>query len=500
MVSDKAWLVGAGPGAPALLTVRGAELLARAELVLHDAEVSPELLALAASAELRLAPASAAELTSLVLEASRAGRRVVRLISGDPLFSASGVAEARALRRAGLELEVVPGVAVELGASSAAGLALGYPGGPRSAAALVSAGPPSPGELAGLARAARSFCARLEPGELDAAVAALLASGRASSELAALVTRGTLPSQRVVTAPLGELARAARAAELAAPLVLVLGDAVRARGELRTFDAQPLFGQRVLVPRPLAQSSVTAAAIRARGAEPVMFPVIEIVAPPDPAPLARALDELCRYDWVLLTSVNGVERVMAALRAAGRDARAFGAARLGVIGPRTGAALRAHGLAADLVADEYVGEGLARALLARGVGRRVLLARALHARDALPESLRAAGAEVEVVAAYETRPVPLSRAAELVERLERGALEIVLFTSSSTVSSTAELLGARAAELLATVTVASIGPVTTETLRARGVRVDVTAEEYTVDGLLDALEAHFRGRAAAPPL
>jgi len=252
--------------------------------------------------------------------------------------------------------------------------------------------------------------------------------------------------------------------------------------------ARPLAGKRVLLLRPAEQAADTAEALRARGADPVVFPVIEISDPGDPEALLGAVRALAGYDWVVFTSVNGVRRCFAALDRAGVG---FTAARVAAIGSRTAQAVEAQGHRVDLVAPEYVAEQLAQALLERGPPRRVLLLRAQTAREVLPELLRAAGTQVDVVAAYETRPVPVERAAAFQALFLRGAVDVVLFTASSTVTAALDLLGPGAAERLGRVTVASIGPITGETLRARGIRADVTATEHTLPGLLEALEAHF---------
>jgi uroporphyrinogen III methyltransferase/synthase len=243
------------------------------------------------------------------------------------------------------------------------------------------------------------------------------------------------------------------------------------------------------VPRPAEQGRVTAAAIRARGANARLLPAIEIRDPADPVPLRRAIAELSSFDWVLFTSANGVTRFTRALSAAGLDARAFARAKIGAIGPKTATALESFGLRADALAEEFIGEGLARAVLAEGVPKRVLLARAQVARDALPDLLREAGALVEVVPVYETVAADTGEA--LRAHFERAEIDVALFTSSSTVNAVVDTLGPQAAELLSRVTVASIGPITSQTLRERGVRADVVATIFTVDGLLDALEKHF---------
>jgi uroporphyrinogen III methyltransferase/synthase len=247
----------------------------------------------------------------------------------------------------------------------------------------------------------------------------------------------------------------------------------------------------VVIPRAVEQARDTAAALRERGASPVLLPMIEIAPPSDPARFSRAVAEMSRYDWVLFTSSNAVEQLRLELDRLSADARLFGAAKVGVVGPKTADALLRLGIKADVVAQEFVGEGLAAALLAEGVPRRVLLLRALSARDALPDALRAQGSTVDVVVAYETKPLQ-SSGAELAQRIDSGRADAILFTSSSTVSSTLEALGPNAKELLGRLTLCSIGPVTTKTLQKVGLVPSVQARVYTVEGLLDALEEHYR--------
>jgi uroporphyrinogen III methyltransferase/synthase len=225
--------------------------------------------------------------------------------------------------------------------------------------------------------------------------------------------------------------------------------------------------------------------------------VIQIVPPADPQPLAAAVAAAGSYDWLVFTSANAVDCVFRALDEQALDARTLGAAKVAVIGPKTGAALRRYGVRADLVADQYVGEALAQKLIDQGPFRRVLLARAAGAREALPKALRDAGARVDVVAAYETHPVTGEQADELRSCFEQGKVDVAMFTSSSTVTSLVEALGERAGELLSGVVTASIGPITSGTLREQGLRIDVEATEFTVEGLLDALARHF-GPTASP--
>jgi uroporphyrinogen III methyltransferase/synthase len=255
----------------------------------------------------------------------------------------------------------------------------------------------------------------------------------------------------------------------------------------------------VLVTRAGEQAGSAAALLREEGADVLVVPTIAIAPPGDPAPLAKAIGELRAgaYAWVAFTSANGVERTWQAIEAAAGDAEVFGAARLAAVGPATAQALAGHGLRADVVAVEVRGEGLAEAMLAemkregQGGGRRVLLPRAARARDVLPDALRAAGCTVDVVAAYETHPVTGAAVESLAVELEAGRLDAVTFTSSSTVDNLCDALGPRAAGLLARVRVASIGPVTSDTARSRGLRVDVEARESTVPGLIRALAESY---------
>ncbi len=423
--------VGLGPGDPALRTARAADRMARADVVFSDEDRPP-------------APR--------LIELAREGKRVVRAISGDPLEWPNALDEVRAVARAGVAFEVVPGIGAHAAAAAFAGVL----------------GEALPAAAADVERAVR---------------------GRPRETPVTLIAGAGGPSQRVIASTVGEAA--ARAKPFGHGTVIVAFGAPDE--ELRWFEWRPLFGKRVLVTRAAQQAAGTAALLRDHGAEPLVVPTITIGAPADPGPLARALAELRRgaYTWVAFTSANGVEQTWASLIAAGGDARAFGGVRLAAIGPATARALEQCGLRADVVAKEFRGEGLAdellRVLAGGAVATRVLLPRAAKAREALPEALRAAGCVVDVVAAYETLPPPPETVDALRRDLEAGRVDAVTFTSSSTVDNLCDLLGAHAAQLLGRPRIASIGPVTAETARARGLRVDVTATEFTVPGLVRAL-------------
>jgi uroporphyrinogen III methyltransferase/synthase len=390
---------------------------------------------------------------------ARLGQRIVRTAVGDPFDHAQVVDEMRAVSAAGIAIEVLPGV-----------------GAPQAAAAFAG--------VTGIALRTRASAVSLtiERERLDEPVTLIAAAGT--------------PAQRVIVTTVREAPFAAR--DWGDESIVVAFGVPDER--LRWFERRPLFAKRILVTRAERQADATARLLRQLGANPVVMPAIEIVPPSDKVPLERALAKLRggAYSWVAFTSANGVHETWRTLVESGGDARAFGRSCLAAIGPATARALELNGLRADVVAHEHRGEGLAaellEALASSGSEVRVLLPRASKARDVLPRMLTEAGVRVDVVPAYETRSPAERDWADLAECLEGSRIDAVLFTSSSTVESLCEGLGDRAAALLARVRVACIGPVTTDTAIARGVRVDVTAREYTVLGLVSALADSY-GRA-----
>ena len=509
------YLVGGGPGDPGLITVRGAELLASADIVLHDELSHPALLdGVRPDAEVRTVgkrggdpvqkQASQEAIDVEIVTLARAGRSVVRLKGGDPFLFGRGSEEAEALAQAGIPFEVIPGIPSPLGATAYAGISVTH----RDLASSVTfvSGTQRDGvgfDWSELDRVRGTICILMGMRELSSIARSLIAAaGRDPATPAAVIQWGTRPEQAVAEGRLDEIADKAREAGLGSPAIIVVGPVAGLRRELRWFDSRPLFGKRILITRPEGQSAVTARMVRLRGAEPFEVPTIAITPPPDPARVAAAVRELDGYDVVAFTSENGVNRFFEEIAAQGRDARAFGRARIAAIGSGTAAALAPRGLCADIVPDEFVGEAFASAILEDPVikammsGRRprVLIPRALVAREVVPERLRAAGCDVDIVPVYETRPASSERRDELVARLEARTLDCVMLTSSSTADSLVDLLGPRAAELLESVVVASIGPVTTATARRRGLTVAMTAAESTVAGVLSALEFHHAKR------
>jgi uroporphyrinogen III methyltransferase/synthase len=482
--------------------MRGLSALERADVVLYDALSHPALLAYCrADAELRNVGKiggrqnpSQKWITDQLVELARSGKEVVRLKGGDSFLFARGAEEAEALADAGVPFEVVPGLSSPIAAAAYAGISLTHRDLSSSVTFITGTDKAgvewSPDAWRRLATATDTICILMGMRRMRDILQAIVDGGRDPKTPAAVIQWGARPEQRVVVGTLATLPRISEEQKLTNPAVIIVGEVVNLRNQLRWYDSRPLFGKRVLVPRPAHQAEATAQAIYERAAAPVLFPVIDVVDPPDPSALRAAVQRLASYDWVLFTSANGVDRFFAELSREKLDARALGSAKLGVIGPKTADALRRYGVRPDAEAKEFTGEGLADALVEHGI-RRALLPRALVARDALPEALRKRGAQVDIVAAYETRPAGPERALELQRILTDGLADVVLFTSTSTVTSTLDLLGPGALDLFGRVTVASIGPVTTAAAERRGLTVDVTAAEFTVKGLLDALEQHF---------
>jgi uroporphyrinogen III methyltransferase / synthase len=481
------YLVGAGPGDPGLLTVRGAEVLRRADVVVYDRLSVAALLDLAPPDAKRIsvgkspgAPSvSQEEINELLVRLGGEGQTVVRLKGGDPFVFARGGEEARALATAGVPFEVVPGITSAIAAPAYAGIPVTLRHSSTSFTVVTGHEDPAAGEEGSVdweavAQVGGTIVVLMGVARMGAIAERLIAGGRSPDTPAAAVQWGTRPDQRTVRATLGTLA----AADLEAPATIVIGEV--AAEDLAWFETRPLLGLRVVVTRPADQAAPLAARLREEGAEPVLAPVIETVDPADGgAALADAVGRLASYDWVVVTSANGARRLLAALH----DARDLGGVAVAAIGPGTAAVLREGNVEADLVPERFVAEGLLEAFPdpPEGGGR-VLLPRAEVARDALPEGLRARGWEVDVVAAYRTLTVPVPD-----EVLDAGA-DAITFTSSSTVTRWLEAAGPEGVPPL----VACIGPVTAATAREHGLDVAVEAAEHTVEGLVAALVDHYR--------
>jgi uroporphyrinogen III methyltransferase/synthase len=477
------YLVGAGPGDPGLLTRRGEELLRRADVVVYDRLASRSLLDLAPpGAELVDAgksPAGVAltqeQINELLVDHGRAGKDVVRLKGGDPFVFGRGGEEAEACRAAGVPFEVVPGVTSAIAAPAYAGIPVTHRGVATSVTFVTGhEDPTKPGtdtDWNALARAGGTVVVLMGAGNVREIARLLVGGGRAPTTPVAAVRWGTRPEQRTLRGTLATIADLG----VEAPSAIVVGEV--AALDLGWFEQRPLFGRRVVVTRAREQASALRVRLEELGADVIELPSIAV------EPVAFELPELSKYAWLVFTSVNGVDAFFErGLAAVGLDSRALGGVRVAAIGPGTSDALARCGIRADLVPERFVAESLVAAFPDPvSPGERVLIARAESARDVLPTGLTAGGYVVDVLGVYRTVPVEPDPAD--VARVRAGDVDLVTFTSSSTVNNFCDAVGPDAAPLR----VVSIGPVTSATARERGLTVHAEADPHTIDGLVDAV-------------
>jgi uroporphyrinogen III methyltransferase/synthase len=501
------YLVGAGPGDPGLLTVRGRELLATCDIIATDALANPAIVGAARAANPRVAvfevgkrggsPDSASQdaINALLVKLGREGKRVVRLKGGDPLVFGRGSEEAQALAAAGVTFEIVPGVTAGVAAPAYAGIPVTHRGVATSVTFVTghedSGKPETQTDWASLARAGGTIVLYMGVKTLPRIAAALVAGGMSPDTPAAAVQWGTYARQRSVVATVTTLADAIEREGLDAPVITIIGAVVDLRAEIAWFDRLPLFGRRIVVTRASAQVSGLRDALAALGADVLELPALR-VEPLDSAPLREALERPDIYRWIVLTSQNAVSLTWDALRAAGQDARSLAGVRVACVGKSTSDALLGRGLAADVVPSRFVAEAVLEMLAKREDvrGTRVLYVAAEGARDVLPEGLRALGCTVDVVRAYRT--VSDGRGAEALRgALESGAVDAVTFASASAVRGFVDAVGEQLSRRAPAV---SIGPVTSEAVRAAGISLAAESVEATIPALVSTLVASLTSR------
>ncbi|HEX2778440.1 MAG TPA: uroporphyrinogen-III C-methyltransferase [Gemmatimonadaceae bacterium] len=512
-MSGIVYLVGAGPGDPGLLTVRGRELLADCDAVVFDALANPALLP---APDERGRPAlhdvgkrggSATsarqdEINALLVALGREGKRVVRLKGGDPFVFGRGSEEADALREAGVAFEVVPGVTAGIAAPAYAGIPVTHRGVATSVTFVTGHEDPAQGEgrtdWAALARAGGTIVLYMGVKSLPRIASSLAAGGLSLDTPAAAVQWGTRAAQRTVVATLGTLAERASAAGVTAPVITVIGPVVALRERIAWLEARPLFGARIVVTRAASGPAAPgrrglAERLRALGAEVIEAPATRL-EPLDGRPLGSAVARLSGYDWIAFTSQVAVDLVWTALREAGLDARALAGRKVCAVGPATAETLLARGIAPDVVPERFVAEGLLEVLAARDDvrGARVLYVAAEGARDALPAGLEALGATVETVRAY--RSVPDAEGARVAsEALRAGEVHYVAYASAGAVKAFVDAVGDAARRAPA----ACIGPITASAAREAGLEVAVESATSTTAALADALVEAWHSRRNA---
>jgi len=504
--AGKVYLVGAGPGDPGLLTLKGKECLEAADVVLYDYLANPILLQYAPATAQRIYVGrrgrgqyqDQVDINRLLIEHAKEGNVVVRLKGGDPFVFGRGGEEAEAVAAAGIDFELVSGVTAAVAVPAYAGIPVTH----RTLASTVTfvtghEDPTKPGTLLEwpkLASTSGTLVFMMGMKNLPMIVRQLLSEGRQPGTPAAAIRWGTKTDQQTIVGTLGDIVSKTEAVHLEPPTVIVVGEVVRLRGLLNWFETKPLFGKRVVVTRAREQAREFSRLLAAYGAEPVEVPTIQIVPPASWRAIDDAVAHLNAYQWLIFTSVNGVKPFMDRLRTAGKDARALANLRLCAIGPRTAQELGTYGLISDVVPSEFQAEGVIAALAHVGVrGSRILIPRAEVAREILPEQLRELGATVDVIPVYRTI-TPAVDVVSLTEQFHNGEVAAVTFTSSSTVRNFVELLGGLdvVRPLLARVVIACIGPITARTAEEHGLTVTIMPAENTVPALAEAIVRHFK--------
>ena len=502
MDAGKVYLVGAGPGDPGLITVRGLRFLESADVVVYDRLVDHRLLDRAKpDAELidvGKIPGDRSikqeEINNLLVEKAKANKIVVRLKGGDPFVFGRGGEEADTLANQGVSFEVIPGVTSAIAVPAYAGIPLTHR--KISSSFIVVSGSEDSSKKEPfidwdkLAATGATLVVLMGWESLPRIVETLVKKGRPSSTPVAFIRWGTLPNQQTVQGDLGNIIEKAREADLSPPVVAVIGQVVEKRKHLRWYDNRPLFGKRVLVTRSRDQASLLSQRLAEEGALPIEVPTIEIGPIDSYKKLDSRLRHLDSYHWVVFSSVNGVEAVFTRLRTQGVDARAFQGVRVAAIGPATAKALLDRGILADMTPHQYLSEALVESFREMGVqGSKILIPSADIGGELLSDGLSSLGANVDWVIVYKTIPPEGSR--EKVSQALSEGIDVATFASSSTVRNLASLLNGDVNRLSCAI-IACIGPVAASTAREVGLNVDVVAREHTIPGLVESLIQHYQ--------
>ena len=491
------YIVGAGPGDRKLITLKAVECLQRADVVIYDLLLNDALLnhcpphaEKIQAPDPRIRTTRQTELNQLLVQHAKAGKTVVRLKGGDPYVFGRGGEEALVLTEAGIPFEIVPGITAAIAATAYAGIPVTHRDYASSVAFVTGHSaalrPDSNINWEHLATAVDTLVVYMGVAHLSQIVDRLTTHGRNPQTPVSLIRVGTTPQQRVIQGTLADIVQKVADAQLKSPAVIIVGAVNQLREYLRWFDTKPLFGKRVLVTRARAQASEFAALLEANGAEVIQFPTITIQPIRENPPLTAAIAALSQYGWVIFTSVNAVEIFYERLRENGKDARAFGASKICAVGKKTVAALNRIGIHPDFVPTQSRGSTIA-AEIQDVAGEKILLPRAKIAPPELPDALRAKAARVDDIPLYDTLTVANENRDAIEAQLLNGDIDIVTFTSSSTVTN---FLDVFPIETLANVRVAVIGPATQAAAVARGVQVDIVAREATIESLVAAIIAN----------
>jgi uroporphyrinogen III methyltransferase/synthase len=497
--------VGAGPGDPGLITLRGIECIGQADVVVYDYLANEEFLRRARK-DARLIyvgkkggdhtlPQS--EINQVLVDEARKGNVVARLKGGDPFIFGRGGEEAEVLREAGVAFEIIPGVTSAIAVPAFAGIPLTHRGYTSTVAFVTGHEDPAKeksdidwARLSGIG----TLVFLMGVKNLARIARNLVEGGKRPETPAALIRWGTTPDQETLTGTLADIAAKAREQGFSPPSILVVGEVVSMRPKLGWFETKPLFGRGVVITRPDEQAAEFARLLSAEGARVILFPTVRIVPPASWENLDGALGNLGSYHWIIFTSANGVKHFFRRLRETGRDVRDLKGIRICTIGPATAAAVEGMGIRVDIVPGEYISEGVVRAFQDVDLGgKRVLLPRAQEARDVIPEGLSKLGASVDAITVYSTVRSE-SRRSDLQSLLDAGKVDVITFTSPSTVNNFKEIMGGSA--LPETVRIACIGPVTAAAAKKQGFTVHICQDAFTIPGMVESLVGHFREKKA----
>jgi len=494
------YLIGAGPGDPGLFTLKGKKVLEKAEVVVYDRLIGQEILDYASKdAEFIYVGKASSDhampqddINRLLVQKAQEGKIVARLKGGDPFVFGRGGEEALFIREHGLEFEIVPGITSAVAVPAYAGIPVTH----RDAASsfAVITGHEKPGkEISSIqwdkiAAGIGTLVFLMGVENLEYIVTNLVGAGRSKDTPAALVRRGTFPDQEVITGTLGNIVQKVREADFKPPAIIIVGETVNLRADLKWRENKPLWGKKILVTRARAQASGLLERIRDRGGEAIEFPSIEIIKETDLTALYSAFANIRDYSWIIFTSVNAVDIFFEELRKRQLDIRQLQGIKIGAIGPATFDQLTNRGLLVDLVPEEYRAEGIIAELKSRiKAEERILLPRAKGSREILPESLREMGAIVDEIYLYQSEPASYINPARL-EEIRKGQVDYITFTSSSTVTNFIKIIGKdNIKNFNDQVKVACIGPITAGTALEHGFTVDIMPDKFTVDALLDAI-------------
>ncbi len=499
----RVFLVGAGPGDVGLLTLRGKECLERADVVVYDYLVNWNMMRFAkenaetiyAGKKEGHATITQDEINALLIQKAREGKTVVRLKGGDPFIFGRGGEEAMALKKAGIAFTIVPGVTSPVGVAAYAGIPLTHRDFSSTVSIITGSNEKDQVDMRidweKIASRSGTLVFLMGARKLPQICDNLMRFGKDPDTPIAVIQWGTTARQRTWTGTLKTIVAIAAKEKIAPPALTIIGEVVNMKPLIEWYETLPLFGKTVVITRAEDQADSMFELLQESGAEPVSFPVIQTVAPESWDPFDQALSRISEYHGLIFTSVNGVKFFMRRLKETDQDIRDLKGVRIYTIGPKTEEALRAFGIRVDVVPQDFVAESLIESLTGEGVkGKRFLIPRAKIAREILPDQLLDMGAEVDVVPAYQT-VAPTRKNEDFERRLKDGAIDIITFTSSSTVTNFLERIGPELRPYLKNVTIACIGPITADTAREQGLNVDILPKQYTVDALVRAIEDRF---------